>query len=391
MQSKQNLKDSFGPSSRKSGPMMNISLFSKPSIMKVYSLLILVSLSVGIPLQARAVGFLDFISGSSTEAAAISNEEFGTDFFSDYNSQTYPFMETSIDPDTKNIKEELAMAIMEEDTLSSATGLIGSGLESVSTTGGITTYVVKEGDTLSQIAEDFDISPNTIRWENGISGGNIKVGQGLRILPVTGVKHIVRKGDTLAGIANKYDADVDDIKVFNDILSGEILKAGDTLIVPNGTISIEVVKASVPTSTTSSGTTTSSKTISSGYYMRPAAGVLTSPYGPRKGGYHYGIDIGNKRGTPVIAAASGTVISILNYCVEGRSSCGGRYGNYIVIEHSNGQRTRYAHLQKVSVSVGQTVKKGKTIGTIGNTGGSTGPHLHFQIENSSGKTFRPVF
>jgi murein DD-endopeptidase MepM/ murein hydrolase activator NlpD len=391
MQLKQNSKDSLGQSVSNGGQMMNISLFFKPSIMKVCSLIILVSLTVGIPAQAHA-GLFDFITGSSTETAdASSTEEFGTDTSGNgYNSQTYPFTETPINPDVKNMDQDAGAPIMGEDTLSSSTGLIGSGLESVSD-GGITEYIVKEGDTLSQIAEDFDISQNTIRWANGFTGGNIKIGQKLEILPVTGVKHIVKKGDTLAGIANKYDADADDIRIFNDILSGDTLKAGDILIVPNGTITVQVSTPSKTSSTTPSSTTVSSKTISSGYYMWPTSGRVTSSYGSRKGGFHYGIDIGAPRGTNVVAAASGTVVEVVGYCVEGRISCGGRYGNYIVIEHANGQFTRYAHLSKVSVSIGQSVKKGKTIGSVGNTGHSTGPHLHFQIENSSGRTFRPVF
>lgn len=390
MQSKQNSKDSSDSTLKKGGWMVKISLFIKPSIMKAYSLLALFPLLVSIPLQVNA-GFFDFIAGSNTEAASVSNTGTWADYSSEYNSQTYPFIETSINPDMKNIKEEIAMAIVEEDTLSSTTGLVGTGLESVST-GGITTYIVKEGDTLSQIAEDFDISQNTIRWENDITGQNIRIGQNLSILPVSGVKHIVKKGDTLAGIADKYDAEVEDIKIFNDISSSDLLKVGDVIIVPNGIISVEVVKApTTKTSISSSGADSNSKTVTSGYYMRPTSGIITSPYGSRHGSFHYGVDIGAKRGTTVSAAASGTVTAVVGSCKEGQYSCGGRYGNYIVIEHPNGQSTRYAHLSTASVSVGQKVAKGKNIGTTGNTGRSTGPHLHFQVEKSNGKTLKPAF
>ena len=209
----------------------------------------------------------------------------------------------------------------------------------------------------------------------------------MNILPVTGVKHIVKKGDTIGGIASKYDGDSSEISVYNGLTDNNSLKVGDVIFIPNGIKIITTIKSP-------SKTITSSKEVSStssGYYIRPASGPITSPYGPRWGSYHYGIDIGNKRGTTVVAAASGKVVKVVSGCKEGVTSCGGRYGNYVTIEHSNGQKTIYAHLQAVSVSVGQVVSQGKKIGTIGNTGRSTGPHLHFQIEKSNGSTIKPQF
>jgi len=210
----------------------------------------------------------------------------------------------------------------------------------------------------------------------------------LKILPVTGVSHIIKKGDNLDKIATKYDAEVEDIMVFNDITKSGTLKTGDILYIPNGIIRPVVAqKPTIKKPTTPSSNTRSQ----SGYYIRPANGPTTSPYGSRRRGFHYGIDIGNARGTSVMAAASGIVVNILSSCVEGKSSCGGRYGNYITIEHPNGTFTRYAHLQKVRVSVGQSVTQGEQIGTIGNTGRSTGPHLHFEIENANGSKMKPIF
>lgn len=303
-----------------------------------------------------------------------------------HNSQTIPLLESSIDPDMKNMKETPVVTIIEDEALSSTDFFIGSGLESVST-GGITVYEVQKGDTLSQIAEDFDVSVNTIRWENNISGQSIRVGQKLNILPVTGVKHIVKKGDTLGGIANKYDADLEDMLVFNGLSKEEKLKVGDIIFVPNGVIKATVSKIKTPSG--SSSNTYSNTTVPTGYYIRPAVGPVTSPYGSRRSGFHYGVDIGNKRGTPVVAAASGTVVKVVNYCKEGQSSCGGRYGNYITIQHANGTETRYAHLSSALVSVGQEVSQGQLIAKMGNTGRSSGPHLHFEVINSNGSTMRP--
>ncbi|MFA6386642.1 MAG: M23 family metallopeptidase [Candidatus Paceibacterota bacterium] len=265
----------------------------------------------------------------------------------------------------------------------------GKGIESNSS-GEMTVYEVKSGDTLSEIAALYDVSLNTIKWENNLTTGSIKIGQKLNILPVTGVKHIVKKGDSLDKIAVKYEADVTDIMVFNDVSKTEGLKVGDILYVPNG-IMKPVVIAEKPSKKPGSSYTYTPSTIASGYYLRPAGGPTTSPYGSRRGGFHYGIDIGVSRGSTVLASATGTVVEIVGYCVEGRRSCGGRYGNYVMIQHPNGTITRYAHLSKVSVSVGDTVSQGDQIAKSGNTGRSTGPHLHFQIEKSNGSTIRPVF
>ncbi|MGN1399886.1 MAG: murein hydrolase activator EnvC family protein [Bacillus sp. (in: firmicutes)] len=117
--------------------------------------------------------------------------------------------------------------------------------------------------------------------------------------------------------------------------------------------------------------------VSSGSWTKPAAGYLTSGYGARWGKLHAGIDIGGPVGTPVVAAASGVVI---------RSYFSSSYGNCILVSHSiNGQvyTTLYAHLNSRNVSSGASVSKGQQIGTLGNTGRSTGPHLHFELHKGS--------
>jgi len=249
-------------------------------------------------------------------------------------------------------------------------------------------YPVESGDTLSEIAEKFNTSVNTIRWENNISSQKISVGQKLNIFPdFVGVRHIVKSGDTISKIADKYDAIAEDISIFNDISNGDVLKKDTIVFVPNGIIK-PVVSKSTPSSGSSYAISSNTK-IQSGYYMRPALGIITSPYGSRKGGFHPGVDIGGSRGTLVVAAASGIVVNVVNGCVEGRKSCGGGYGNHIDIEHPNGDRTKYAHLSKTSVSVGQSVSQGQPIGVLGNTGNSTGPHLHWEVENSNGSKMRP--
>ncbi len=106
-------------------------------------------------------------------------------------------------------------------------------------------------------------------------------------------------------------------------------------------------------------------------YMVPVEDyVFTSPFGPRWGRSHEGIDLAVSTGTPVAAAADGVVI---------QSGWNGGYGISIYVDHGNGIITRYGHLSQAYAQVGRSVKQGETIGLSGNTGNSTGPHLHFEI------------
>lgn len=131
------------------------------------------------------------------------------------------------------------------------------------------------------------------------------------------------------------------------------------------------------TTTSSGSTTTYNVKVSTGGFIWPAprATRVSSPYGPRNGGWHGGIDLagGSVSGTPVVAAKAGTVELVQ------RSSRG--YGHQVLINHGNGIKTRYAHCQagSISVSVGDYVTAGKQIARVGSTGNSTGPHLHFEV------------
>lgn len=127
--------------------------------------------------------------------------------------------------------------------------------------------------------------------------------------------------------------------------------------------------------------------VSAGTWTRPASGRFTSGYGHRWGRLHAGVDIANSIGTPIYAAGDGVVF---------RAGSHSSYGNHIMITHSiNGKTytTVYAHMSSLSVGVGQVVNKGQRIGAMGNTGRSTGPHLHFELHNgtySSSNSINPV-
>lgn len=245
---------------------------------------------------------------------------------------------------------------------------------------GIITYVVQKGDTLSEIAEKFDVSVNTIRWENNL-GKTLSVGKELRILPVTGVRHTIAKGDTFAKIAKTYDVEVEDITIFNDIDDTKLV-VGKKIIVPNGVKKEVVSETRSSVSASSASKTLTTLSAAKGEYIRPTGGVLTSKMGSRNGRYHYGVDYGAPTGTPIVATAAGTVI---------KTSCGSGYGKCLVIKHNNGTQSLYAHASQLYVTTGTKVKQGQKIAAVGSTGRSTGPHLHFEIRNSAtGKALNPL-
>jgi len=115
-------------------------------------------------------------------------------------------------------------------------------------------------------------------------------------------------------------------------------------------------------------------------FIRPTSGRETSRFGPRRGGFHTGLDIAAPMGTPIFAAASGTVTR------SGPSGTG--FGIIVAIDHGNGVETLYAHNSRNVVEAGQTVAQGQKIAEVGSTGNSTGPHLHFEIRHN-GRALNP--
>lgn len=241
----------------------------------------------------------------------------------------------------------------------------------------IVEYTVQEGDTVSTIAQKFDISTDTIRWQNELkSKDSIKVGQVLQILPVMGVSHKVQKGDTIYSISKKYDADPQAIVdfPFNTFVNDETfeLAIGQTVIVPEGVLKDDVTAPSA-TSRPRQLTPDAGTVVASGSFAWPAQGLITQ----RFYGYHPAIDIANSASPNILAADSGKVV------IAGWSSAG--YGNYVVMDHGNGYQTLYAHMRKLYVVVGQSVGRGAALGQMGSTGRSTGTHLHFEIHKGGSK------
>lgn len=243
--------------------------------------------------------------------------------------------------------------------------------------GDITEYLVVEGDTVSSIAQKFGISIDTVMWENSLKSVDaIKIGQRLRILPITGVKHKVKRGETVYSIAKYYGVDPQNIVdyTFNSFVNDETfaLAAGQELMVPDGVkpkeIIIDTARYATKTVAPVPGV------VGEGKFMWPTSGHISQ----RFSWYHKAVDIANADGPDILASQGGTVIT------AGWNA--GGYGNYVVVDHGNGYKTWYGHMVTGSLAVkaGDVVKQGQKLGRMGNTGRSTGTHLHFEIRTKDG-------
>ena len=311
-------------------------------------------------------------------------------------SQT-PVLRAAVNIDPNPSKGGADLAIAGGVALLSASGPEGtiSDIEEQPSSTQISIYVVRDGDTLSTIAKMYGVSTNTILWANDLKGASdIHPGDTLVILPVSGIEHVVAKGETLASIVKKYGADMQNILDYNNLTASSPLAVGDTVIIPAGVDGPGQAPAQGPAAS-GSGTksTTSAHTggtapgcVSNyerlipgyggpslpGYFIRPIAGGMKTQC---LHGYN-AVDLGTPRGTRVMAAADGVVI------VARPSGYNGGYGEYIAIDHPNGTQTVYGHLSKLYVTPGEEVTQGQVIALSGNTGDSTGPHLHFEIRGA---------
>jgi murein DD-endopeptidase MepM/ murein hydrolase activator NlpD len=225
----------------------------------------------------------------------------------------------------------------------------------------------------------FGVTTNTILWANDLKKGTkLKPDQVLVILPISSIKYTVAKGDSIGSIAKKFKSDSREIAQFNSLDEDDKLTVGQDIMIPDADGSLlaaqnkkadEDAKKKLVKNAPRFNSNSKDYVDTTGYFSRPVVG------GIRTQGIHgnNGVDIASKYGTPILAAASGQVI------VSKSGGWGGGYGNYVVIKHSNGTQTLYGHMSEVLVSAGETVSRGQQIGKMGNTGRSTGVHLHFEV------------
>jgi murein DD-endopeptidase MepM/ murein hydrolase activator NlpD len=316
----------------------------------------------------------------------------------DFNSQDVPILSADSSPNPQYGMGGGDITVTDNAALVPESGPLGvaGNIQDQPSNNQISTYLVQSGDTISQIAQMFDVSVNTIVWANDLHSQILQPGQTLVILPVSGILYSVKSGDTLQSIAKKYGGDVYDIMQFNNIASGTALTIGDQITIPDGELA-NPISGSAGVRWSSSGSSSGSGRVYTanghtfflasdgssepvrgtggpsypGYYMKPVNGVLTQGLH----GYN-AVDLGAPIGTPIWAAAAGEVI------VSKMGGWNGGYGNYVVISHGNGTQTLYAHMKETVVSVGEEVAQGQVIGYVGITGMTTGPHVHFEVRGA---------
>lgn len=292
------------------------------------------------------------------------------------NAQTLAILTAAVNPDPNPNKPIEVVPVYRGETLvADIAAANATGTESSSQ---ISIYTVRSGDTLSGVAQMFDVSVNTIVWANDISrGAPLRTGQTLVILPVSGIKHPVKKGDTVKSIAAKYNADLDEVLRYNDLSVSSPLKAGQVIIIPYGELPA-VAPAAVASGQKSHAGTGGllegrNWPALPGYFIRPLANYVRTqgPHG------HNGVDLAAPVGTPIMAAAAGIVI------ISKSGGWNGGYGNFVAISHPNGTQTLYAHNLRNIVTAGETVSQGQVIGYVGATGEATGPHVHAEVRGAA--------
>ncbi|MFM8323202.1 MAG: peptidoglycan DD-metalloendopeptidase family protein [Chloroflexota bacterium] len=261
----------------------------------------------------------------------------------------------------------------------------------------VITYTVQSGDTLFSIAYNYGIKPETILFGNYDALQDnphlLKPNQVLNILPVNGAYYTWEDGDTLGSVASTFGVDQQEIIEYpgNAIDLGALadgtlgLKAGDHLIVPGGKRAIRdwgppAISRSNPAVARYYGEgacgAISSGAVGNGTFVWPTTDHTISGY-TYDSGVHPGVDIGGAEGNAIYATDGGVVV------YAGWSDYG--YGYMIVVDHGTGWQSAYAHLSAVGVTCGQSVFQGGYIGALGNTGNSSGPHLHFELSINGAK------
>ncbi|GHT96372.1 hypothetical protein FACS1894141_6450 [Spirochaetia bacterium] len=231
-------------------------------------------------------------------------------------------------------------------------------------------YKVRQGDTIGELALNFGLNQDTLISANNIKNSRLlQIGQVLKVPNQDGIFYTVQKGDTLGDIASKYGTDVQALETVNELFS-DTLSLNASLFIPGAKLEWDSLQE-----------------INGELFIWPVSyRYITSQYGYRPSPFtgvrqfHSGLDIGAPMGAPIKAAMAGRVTTV------GYDAAS--FGNYVVITHHSGYRTLYGHMSVVRVKSGAYVSTGERIGDVGSTGLSTGPHLHFTVYKN-GVTVNP--
>jgi murein DD-endopeptidase MepM/ murein hydrolase activator NlpD len=225
-------------------------------------------------------------------------------------------------------------------------------------------YTIQRGDSISKIAASASVSMDAVIALNGMSNAkHIREGAVIRIPNMDGIPYTVQKGDNLSKISAKFEVPLEAILDAND-LESEVISVGASLFIPGAKMAREDLKRALGE-----------------LFLYPINGRLTSTFGWRTDPVngvvrrnHAAIDLAAPTGTPIKASADGTISA---------AGMNATYGKYVIIQHGNGYSTMYAHMNKIYLNNGTKVLQGTAIGEVGNTGYSTGPHLHFGVFKNS--------
>lgn len=228
------------------------------------------------------------------------------------------------------------------------------------------TYTIARNDTLDAIARRFDVNLDTLLSINGIADvRRLQVGAVLKVPNIDGIVYKVQRGDNLSSIASRNNTTLLDLVDAND-LDSHTIKPGQMLFIPGARLSSYDLKKALGT-----------------LVIWPVTGRISSNFGYRSNPFtgirqfHNGLDIVAQENTPVKAAMDGRVAE------TGYSAI---FGNFVIMTHAGSYQTLYAHLNRIDVRVGQAIGQGKSIGQLGSTGYSTGPHLHFGVFKNGSPT-----
>jgi len=264
---------------------------------------------------------------------------------------------------TNPIDDGTALDGSADDATTDATSDDGASITAA--TGRFLTHTVEDGESIADVATILGVTVSNLRASNRLFGGEqLQPGQVL-YASTEGIVHIIQQGQTLTDISRTYAVPVDTLSEANDLTDRSTIFAGDRLLIPGVTTSfwnnVVVLSKGIPSK-----------------FIWPVEGEVVSEYGPRihpvlgMAENHDGIDIDVPEGTTVRAAAGGEVFFYGEQ--EG-------YGNLLIIQHADGFYSLYGHLSDSFVFVGQYVEMGQAVAQSGNTGISSGPHLHFELRN----------
>ncbi|MEW5898321.1 MAG: M23 family metallopeptidase [Bacillota bacterium] len=219
-------------------------------------------------------------------------------------------------------------------------------------------YLVQPGDTLLSIASRFGVKIDLLAAANKLADLNyIEAGREL-VIPGGTIRHKVLPGETLTGIAGTYGVPLEELAKVNHLPDQDLLFAGQNLLIP-----VAGRGAALPAWNPTLGLPVDE-------LPWPVIGWISSGFGLRDGRPHEGLDIAAEEGDPIRAVRSGRVVFAGNR---------GTYGLTVIIDHGGGLTTLYGHASAILVREGQWVREGQLIARVGNTGRSTGPHLHLEV------------